>query len=104
LIHLVRVVKDTLRAMDVIGRFGGEEFMIVLPETVLDDAVAAVTRVQRELTKQIFMYNNERRLITFSAGVALRKEGEDRESLVKRADEAAYQAKRAGKNRVVPAL
>jgi diguanylate cyclase len=103
LIHLVRVVKETLRAMDVIARFGGEEFMIVLPDTSLEEASQTVTRVQRELTKQIFMHNNEKVLITFSAGVALRKVGEDQESLIKRADEAAYQAKRSGKNRVVRA-
>jgi diguanylate cyclase len=101
LIHLVRVVKETLRAMDVIARFGGEEFMIVLPDTPLEEASQTVTRVQRELTKQIFMHNNEKVLITFSAGVALRKVGEDQGSLIKRADEAAYQAKRSGKNRVV---
>jgi diguanylate cyclase len=103
LIHLVKVVKDTLRAMDVIARFGGEEFMVVLPETPLEDAVQTVTRVQRELTKQIFLYNNQRLLITFSAGVALHKPGEAQESIIKRADEALYKAKKAGKNRVVAA-
>ncbi|RZI42058.1 diguanylate cyclase [Herbaspirillum sp. HC18] len=103
LIHLVKVVKETLRAMDVIARFGGEEFMIVLPETPLDEAMHTVTRVQRELTKQIFMYNNQKLLITFSAGVALRETGEGQESMIKRADEALYKAKKAGKNRVVAA-
>ena len=103
LIHLVRVIKDTLRTMDVIARFGGEEFMIVLPDTNMEDAMQTVTRVQRELTKRIFMHNNERLLITFSAGVALRIEGEDQATLIKRADEALYKAKRAGKNRVVAA-
>jgi diguanylate cyclase len=103
LIHLVRVIKDTLRTMDVIGRFGGEEFMVILPDTPLEDAVQTVTRLQRELTKRIFMYNNEKLLITFSAGVALRKQGEDQTALIKRADEALYKAKRAGKNRVIAA-
>ncbi|QAU36046.1 GGDEF domain-containing protein [Janthinobacterium sp. 17J80-10] len=103
LIHLVRVVKDTLRTMDVIGRFGGEEFMLLLPDTALPAAMQTVTRVQRELTKQIFMHRHERVLITFSAGVALRKDNESQEDLFKRVDDALYQAKRAGKNRVVPA-
>ena len=103
LIHLVRVVKDTLRTMDVIGRFGGEEFMLLLPDTPLPAAMQTVTRVQRELTKQIFMHRHERVLITFSAGVALRKDNEGQEDLFKRVDDALYQAKRAGKNRVVAA-
>lgn len=103
LIHLVRVIKETLRSMDVIARFGGEEFLIVLPDSSLGDAIRTITRVQRELTKQIFMYNRQQLLITFSAGVALRKSGEDPAALFKRADEALYQAKKAGKNRVVAA-
>ena len=62
-----------------------------------------VTRLQRELTKRIFMHNNERLLITFSAGVVLRQHDEDQAAIIQRADAALYQAKRAGKNRVVSA-
>lgn len=103
LIHLVRVIKDTLRTMDMIARFGGEEFLIVLPDTQLDDALQTVTRLQRELTKRIFMYNHERLLITFSAGVAVYVSGEEQATLIQRADAALYQAKKAGKNRVIAA-
>ncbi|RJG00045.1 diguanylate cyclase [Noviherbaspirillum saxi] len=103
LIHLVRVIKETLRTMDVIARFGGEEFLIVLPDTPLEEAVQTVTRLQRELTKRIFMHDNQKLLITFSAGVALRNDDEEQTDLIKRADEALYEAKRAGKNRVVAA-
>ena len=103
LVYLVRVIKDTLRTMDMIARFGGEEFLLILPDTALEDALQTVKRVQRELTKRIFMYNNERLLITFSAGVVLRSENEDQLSMIKRADAALYKAKRAGKNRVVSA-
>ncbi|MFC6520201.1 GGDEF domain-containing protein [Undibacterium arcticum] len=101
LVHLVRVVKDTLRSMDVIARFGGEEFLILLPETGLEDATQTLIRVQRALTRHFFMHQNERVLITFSAGVALRAPNEDQASVVSRADQALYQAKKAGKNRVI---
>jgi diguanylate cyclase len=101
--HLVKIVKDTLRSMDVIARFGGEEFLILLPETTIEAATATMTRLQRELTRHFFMHENEKLLITFSAGVALRREGEDQTSLVGRADKAMYEAKRTGKNRVVVA-
>jgi len=99
--HLVKVVKETLRSMDVIARFGGEEFLILLPETPVEAAAAAMVRVQRELTRHFFLHENEKMLITFSCGVALRRQNEDQASLTKRADQAMYQAKQSGKNRVV---
>ncbi|MET3130595.1 diguanylate cyclase [Oxalobacteraceae bacterium GrIS 1.11] len=101
--HLVKIVKETLRSMDVIARFGGEEFLILLPETTVEAAAQTMTRLQRELTKHFFLHDNEKVLITFSAGVALRQPNEDQAALVKRADRAMYQAKQTGKNRVVVA-
>jgi diguanylate cyclase len=101
LVHLVNVVKDTLRKLDVIARFGGEEFLVLLPETDPGEAMVIITRVQRELTKRIFMHNSQRLLITFSAGVAYRNTGESQADLIKRADVALYKAKHAGKNRVI---
>jgi diguanylate cyclase len=101
--HLVRVVKDTLRSMDVIARFGGEEFLILLPETTVEAAAQTMTRLQRELTKHFFLHDNEKLLITFSCGVALRRPHEEQAELVKRADRAMYLAKTSGKNRVVVA-
>ncbi|HZV64258.1 MAG TPA: diguanylate cyclase [Telluria sp.] len=101
--HLVKIVKDTLRSMDVIARFGGEEFLILLPETTVEAASQTMTRLQRELTKHFFLHDNEKVLITFSAGVALRIPNEDQATLVERADRAMYQAKQSGKNRVVVA-
>jgi diguanylate cyclase len=100
LIHLVQVAKEELRVTDVIGRMGGEEFLILLPNTHIDDAVKTVARVQRGLTKRLFLNNNERVLITFSAGVALREFGESQESVMERADKGLYEAKRTGKNKV----
>ncbi len=103
LIHLVRVVKETLRPTDVIARFGGEEFLILLPDTKIEDGTQTLMRVQRALTKHFFMYKNEQVLITFSAGVAQRRHNEDQEAVTNRADRAMYRAKKAGKNRVFAA-
>lgn len=103
LVHLVKVVKETLRPQDTLARYGGEEFVVLLPNTSIDDAVAAMTRVQRELTRKFFLNKNDRVLITFSCGVAETRSDEDAYEAMKRADAAMYLAKRAGKNRVIPA-
>ncbi len=100
LVHLVKVIKALLRPSDSVGRFGGEEFVVLLPETTLDAGKFAIERLQRELTKQFFLANNEKLLITFSAGVAQLRPGESESEVVKRADRAMYRAKQAGKNRV----
>ncbi len=101
--HLAKVIKDALRPSDSVARYGGEEFIIILPDTPLETGMEIVERLQRELTRRFFLHNNERRLITFSAGVATRQQAEVSEDLIGRADNAMYQAKRAGKNRVVSA-
>jgi len=103
LVHLTDVVRQALRPSDIIARYGGEEFVVLLPHTPIDEAVSVMVRLQRELTRQFFMHGNERVLITFSAGVAERLATESRDDLLKRADAALYEAKRTGKNRVVPA-
>ncbi|MDP2155663.1 MAG: diguanylate cyclase, partial [Sulfuricella sp.] len=103
LIHLVRVVKETLRPTDVIARFGGEEFVIILPETGVEEGMKTMTRLQRELTKKFFLHKNEKVLITFSAGIALRQPDESADAIISRADQALYKAKAAGRNRVFPA-
>lgn len=101
LIHLATVCRETLRPQDTVARYGGEEFVIVLPETGIEDAVIALTRLQRELTRRIFMHDNQKTLITFSAGVTQVAPGDTQELVIKRADAAMYEAKRGGKNRVV---
>lgn len=101
LVHLAAVCRETLRPQDTIARYGGEEFVILLPETRLDDAANALARLQRELTKRFFLHDNDKVLITFSAGVTQMTDSDDQGSVIKRADEAMYVAKQTGKNRVI---
>jgi diguanylate cyclase len=103
LIHLTSVIRETLRPQDTVARFGGEEFVIIFPETDMEAAAAAMTRVQRELTRRIFLFQNQKVLITFSAGVAQLRENERRASIIQRADAVMYEAKKTGKNRVISA-
>jgi diguanylate cyclase len=103
LIYLVDVIRSSIRPADVVARFGGEEFVLLMPETPLDEALETIRRLQRELTKTFFLANNDRLVITFSAGVAQWHLGERDIDVIERADQAMYQAKLAGKNRVCSA-
>lgn len=103
LVHLAKVVQEAVRPQDMLARYGGEEFVVLLPNTAVEDAVAVMTRVQRELTREYFLTNNEKILITFSCGVAEIHNADDPYEALKRADGAMYLAKRVGKNRVIPA-
>jgi diguanylate cyclase len=103
LAHLATVVRDSLRPQDTLARYGGEEFVVILPDTPLDPGVEAMTRLQRELSKRIFLEGEAKVLITFSAGVAELAPDETGMEAVKRADQAMFLAKRAGKNRVLGA-
>jgi diguanylate cyclase len=99
--HLATVTRDTIRPQDTLVRYGGEEFIILLPDTGMEDAVKAMERVQRELTRRYFLNDNNKLLITFSAGVSVLGGAEEPGDAIRRADQAMYLAKRAGKNRVM---
>ncbi|TXI47493.1 GGDEF domain-containing protein [Methylophilus sp.] len=99
--HLAGVIKRAVRPTDIVTRMGGEEFVVILPNTNLDEAVVTMSRLQRALTKEYFLGNNQKLLITFSAGVALFKTEDDVNSILARADQAMYLAKKTGKNRVM---
>jgi len=101
LVHLAQVVREVMRPQDQLARYGGEEFVILLPDTAQEQGVEAMQRLQRELTTRFFMRNNEKILITFSAGVAQLTPSETPTDAIRRADQGMYLAKRSGKNRVV---
>jgi len=103
LVHLAQVTREVMRPQDLLARYGGEEFVIVLPDTTQAQGVEAMKRLQRELTTHFFLHNNEKILITFSAGVAELDAQESGNDAIRRADQAMYLAKRAGKNRVLAA-
>lgn len=92
-------VQQSLRPGDTLARFGGEEFVVLLPNTPLDEAQVTLTRLQRELSAELFMHEDQQTFITFSAGVTLYREEDSLESVLDRADEALYEAKHTGKNR-----
>ena len=101
--HLVNVAKETLRPSDIIARFGGEEFVILMPDTGMDSAMLVIDRLQRGLAANCLLHAGQPLPITFSAGVTPRTLYERQSTVITRADEALYEAKHAGKNRVLAA-
>jgi two-component system, cell cycle response regulator len=99
-------VKTCTRAIDVIARMGGEEIVVALPDTALDAASAVAERIRAYVEGRGFSIHNGAReiTVTVSIGVASRTPADaDPHALIKRADEALYEAKGKGRNRVVAA-
>lgn len=90
-------LQSHLRRIDLIARWGGEEFIVLLPETKLDEAVIVAEKLREKVEALIFK-NDE--VITISIGASMITKSETIESLIKRADEALYHAKKQGRNRV----
>ncbi|HEY2337936.1 MAG TPA: diguanylate cyclase [Burkholderiales bacterium] len=98
--ELPSVARQGLRGVDVFGRFGGEEFLLVLPGTELEGAALVAERVRAAVEAAQFPGLPSGRRVTVTLGVAERAAGEDIKTLLKRADRALYAGKGAGRNRV----
>ncbi|MBE7636871.1 PleD family two-component system response regulator [Sneathiella sp. P13V-1] len=98
-------ISKSVRGIDLACRYGGEEFVVLMPDTDLAVAMGVAERLRRDVAENVFEIPKEGLSleITCSIGVAMLHGGEDVDSLIKRADEALYQAKRDGRNRVVSA-
>ena len=103
LAHLAAVIKETVRPSDVVARFRAQEFLLLLPGSDVGQGVDVMVRLQRELTKRFFLHDNNRLLITFSAGVAGYASGDSQADAVKRVEAALHRAKRSGRNQVAAA-
>jgi two-component system cell cycle response regulator len=92
-----------VRSVDLIGRLGGEEFIIVMPETSLGGAVVVADRLRAAIAHEPFVvrHSGEQLPVTISIGIAAAARGEVLDRVLKRADDALYAAKHAGRNRVV---
>jgi diguanylate cyclase len=97
--NLAAAVRERLRPTDHLARFGGEEFVVLLPATPVEEAQQALTRLQRSLSEALFLHDGREVFVTFSAGVTAWRPGEALQPALERADEALYVAKHAGKNR-----
>jgi len=97
---LADVVRTQLRAGDIAGRLGGEEFAVLMPGAVLDEATQVAQRLAERVASTQTPYEGQVISYTLSIGVAQWQPGESLDALVARADDALYRAKRGGRNRV----
>jgi len=101
LCEVVRRCRTQLRDVDYLGRFGGEEFAVLLPETPRVAAVEVAERLRQVIAETVMVADGRRMAVSISAGVAAYRAGEANiESALRRADDALYEAKRAGRNQV----
>ena len=89
---VARLMDDSVRDTDIVSRYGGEEFVIVMPQTVLDGATIFAERLRQRIEQQL--------PLTVSGGVATAGDGDNAQTLLARADAALYSAKAAGRNRL----
>jgi len=95
-----KILKKDCRTVDVVGRYGGEEFLAILSETDLLGGVAFAQKVREHVQKARFMYKGERIDVTVSCGVSERKIHISSKATINAADEYLYKAKKEGRNRV----
>ncbi|EAR09820.1 sensor domain-containing diguanylate cyclase [Reinekea blandensis] len=100
---MAKEMKRVCRESDFLSRFGGEEFVLLLPQTTLEEGLTAVDKLRRHVETRPFHYQNTPVNLTVSAGVAQRQVNETLESWLDRADAALYVSKREGRNRVTKA-
>jgi two-component system cell cycle response regulator len=100
LCETVRRIQAVVRPYDVLGRYGGEEFLLVLPECAADHALAVAERVRAEMVREPVQIEGRRIDVTCSLGVATTNGETTPERLIGRADTALYRAKNGGRNRV----
>ncbi len=101
--RVAKTIQNTMRDVDVVCRYGGEEFVVILPQTTARDGYKAAERLRREMESKPFILNNQELRITISLGVSNFPEGDqiNREDLISQADAMLYKAKRAGRNKSV---
>lgn len=102
--HFVEVAQRCMRVQDIIGRLGGEEFAVLLPRASVEQAQGVAERLRKLLVEHPVRFTDENVALTASIGVTLLRPGEPPEAALGRADQAMYQAKSEGRNRVVSLL
>ncbi len=101
LAHFARVLRESVRMEDCVGRIGGDEFAVLMADCRPDDAGLMMSRVRHALAEQPVVEKSQAIPLTVSFGIAGFVDGDSRESLLARADQALYEAKASGRDSVI---
>ncbi|MCD6595662.1 tetratricopeptide repeat protein [bacterium] len=104
LTNLSQIIRKTLRKQDSVGRWGGDEFILLLPETPIDGAIVVAEKIRKKVAKLSISYKDKNLSVTMSFGAAVIEKSLSIDECIKKADESLYQAKESGKNMVMPKL
>ncbi len=100
LTQLSHLMLEHLRRQDIVSRWGGEEFLILLPESDLDAGKHVAEKLRNEISIKVFTYEHTSIQITMTFGISLYDHTEETKEVIKRADRALYEGKLRGKNRI----
>ena len=102
LADIARMLSNNSRKQDIVSRWGGEEFIILLPETDLGNGAILAEKLRDKIEKEVFVYQGTKIPVTLSFGLSVyNKKGLKTDDVIKQADQCLYQAKNSGRNQVV---
>ena len=97
LIEIVQLIKESIRRYDILGRWGGEEFLILCPKTTQDEALKVAERIQKKIKNAVFTTQQRH---SVSIGIATLRLDDTPHTLISHADAALYQAKKDGRDTI----
>jgi len=104
LYQIAQIIKNSLRQQDCVGRWGGEEFILLLPETNLKEGDKVAEKIRNTVVSNFFTYQKNKLSVTMSFGVSVYTHAMSMEEIIDKADKCLYYAKNAGRNRVISLL
>ncbi len=101
LAEIAKIIKSALRKTDYVTRYGGEEIIVILPDTTMSQAFVPTERIRQEIEKKDFEYKGNKIKVTISCGISeIDEDIETQDELLARADGAMYESKKAGRNKI----
>ncbi len=103
LVRVGQVLLDTCRSIEIVCRYGGEEFLLVLPEANHDGAYMVAERILRKIKQEVFHFKHRQCQVTVSIGISTKEENQiiSQDLLIDWADQALYEAKKSGKDKII---